>query len=162
MNLVWSKYSRYCVQCGRAFRVSTDTIKNNRKDGQVTEAEAVKAVVWCLECVVGSGVPGEIIRPEEVAVAFSNVIREWLSPAELRKAIRDNRTELDTHVCHTHDHCDANMAMAEAFESLGLATPGDEMGEGSFSLWNAAWEIAIKAEFDPARVPGMKLAKGRK
>lgn len=46
--------------------------------------------------------------------------------------------------CASHDWCDANMAMAEAFENLGLdPLPDDEAErERMTTLWNEAWTAA--------------------
>lgn len=56
-----------------------------------------------------------------------------------------NKAEASTGICHSHDHCDANMLMLDAIESVM-----GEMDMGSpehTSLWNAAWDKAKAAGF---------------
>ena len=91
-----------------------------------------------------------------VAAEFSRVLRRWLTPAELAMAIRLNKLEpSNSIICHSHDFCDANMAMYEAFTTLGFTATCDveavESSEyaASQALWNAAWLIAFKADFSP-------------
>lgn len=83
---------------------------------------------------------------KQVADEFRRVIQRWLSPAELKEVDRLNAEEADPLVCHTHDFCDANMAMDPAFRKV--------VGRGSRSnwwkdanLWSAAWNIALKDGF---------------
>ena len=57
---------------------------------------------------------------------------------------------LDAPVCASHDHCDANMPMGEAFARV----MGREMEASSPSdaaLWRQAWAIAKAEGFHPAR-----------
>jgi hypothetical protein len=84
---------------------------------------------------------------ERIAELFSEKLRavatdeEW---AEMRAA---NRAEECAQVCHSHDFCDANVTMDEAFEevtgrsALSFESDSDEEA-GAFALWNEAWEIA--------------------
>lgn len=97
----------------------------------------------------------------EVAKEFSRILCRWLPPVEIAEAVRRNTTEpagSTTRMprrafCHSHDFCDANMAMYEAFNNLGITVSGDaedcESSEwlASSVLWNAAWTIAFKAGF---------------
>jgi hypothetical protein len=56
-------------------------------------------------------------------------------------------------VCHSHDHCDANMAMEAAMHNFGLdifsddEEDGDPLVEEHVGIWNAAWAIAKASEF---------------
>lgn len=95
-------------------------------------------------------------RPELIAGAFSRVLRQWLTPLQMAKVITRNRRELHAGVCHSHDFCDANMAMDEAFKvvlgrGMLLIEDGasDEDKEADTDLWNAAWDIAKKRDFYP-------------
>ena len=83
--------------------------------------------------------------PETLAVRFSATLREWLSAYEMALVIAKNREEQTPLVCHSHDYCDANMAMLEAFELFGLdpCLQDQELVE----LWNTAWSVAAKMEF---------------
>jgi hypothetical protein len=93
-----------------------------------------------------------------LADTFVVVLREWLSPGELREVRVLNAQEAHSGVCHTHDFCDANMAMYEAFVRHGLAMRESDMdpeyvataeivGGGpdhpiDDEVWGAAWDIA--------------------
>lgn len=85
-----------------------------------------------------------------LAQAFGNVIREWLTPEQLRRANRDNKTyDYDPEVCASHDYCDSNMAMLEAWcELLGIDEDDvDVCDDTMHGLWNEAWLIAKRAHF---------------
>lgn len=106
-------------------------------------------------------------RSDAVAVAkkFSQLLRKELK-TDLDIVIKRNRVEnaLLPHgasVCHTHDFCDANMVMDKAIRACGFDPDKarDEDGEPIepfdtelTALWNEAWNLANKAEFDPKRI----------
>ncbi len=54
---------------------------------------------------------------------------------------RLNREEYGPNVCASHDFCDANMPMAEAFESLFGREP-DLISDTDFNIWAEAWDLA--------------------
>lgn len=55
---------------------------------------------------------------------FKKVIREWLTTDEVAEVNLLNSGEYAvTGCCATHDFCDANMAMAEAYKQLGWEDP---------------------------------------
>ena len=86
----------------------------------------------------------------KLAAVFAEVLHEWLTPAQMREVVA--RNEHYGNACASHDFCDANMAMDEAFTK----TQGREleMGEGTrqsradVALWNGAWAIAKRMNFD--------------
>ena len=94
---------------------------------------------------------------ERIADAFANIIRDWLTAAEWAEMQARNVDDSDG-VCASHDFCDANMAMAEAFETVTGREPAfgyDTLADGSpvdpaaatqadadCALWSAAWIIA--------------------
>ena len=88
---------------------------------------------------------------QEVAREYSKVLRDWLSEEEMAEVIRLNKAQANPSVCHSHDFCDANMAMQEAFRNLKTTTPFDASGDDEEAqvteLWNEAWDIAKKSEF---------------
>ena len=149
----WTRFASYCRDCGRAFRVSPDALRSVGLDreGEVSLDEVAAALVSCVGCITGEPLAGEIIEPREVAGKFSEVLRQWLRPWKLQKVVERNRNQRDPHSCHSHDFCDANMAMVEALASFGLASACDDFGQGSFAIWNQAWDIAKTAEFDPVK-----------
>lgn len=91
-------------------------------------------------------VPGDIISV--LASEFAMVIREWLSQDELNEVLARN-ARYSPSVDAVHDFCDANMAMEEAFQNLGLPAPGDVGDECDAAglLWHAAWVYAKRARY---------------
>lgn len=69
----------------------------------------------------------------------------------MKEIVRRNTTpDYAEHSCATHDFCDANMPMFEAFEKV----VGRELNledDAEMKLINKAWTIARKAEFRWAR-----------
>ena len=86
-------------------------------------------------------------RAEKIAAEFVRILRSWATDEEWDAMLRDNAAEADSGVCHSHDFCDANMAMEEAFHNLGFKTCADIEEESAekgvaTDLWNAAWDAA--------------------
>lgn len=94
---------------------------------------------------------------QRLALAFSRALREAL-PAVMHSVIVANRQETDPGICHSHDHCDANMVMAGAFEEV-LGRPAymscdvedgnctEAQCAADMRLWDAAWTLARIGEF---------------
>lgn len=89
--------------------------------------------------------------PTALAAEFVTTLKSWLTPVEfLQMRFRNAREESDL-VCHSHDYCDANMAMDEAMRKLGLAeqldSDSERLGDENAltDLWNSAWEKAMPA-----------------
>jgi len=98
---------------------------------------------------------------ETLAKAFCDVVTRSLSSDELLQVIEWNRAEKDPLVCHTHDYCDANMLMDEAFTEAFGCSPLDDgqrdpkddgMTLANVTLWNAAWNLAKGANFKSEEV----------
>lgn len=89
---------------------------------------------------------GEVKR---LAEEFSKVLRIWLTPMQMAIVVERNSENTDERVCHSHDFCDANMAMQDAFERVFGREPrmdgGSDLDE---SLWGFAWDVAKDCEFD--------------
>lgn len=100
------------------------------------------------------------LTPEAVAKAFCAVVRESLDGYELSEVIARNKTPeyTETGSCATHDFCDANMLMLQAFTDLLGYEPDSvcddpcEWKNGVQRRWNAAWNLAVAAEFDADRI----------
>jgi hypothetical protein len=76
---------------------------------------------------------------ENLAREFSRILKLWLTAEQMAQVVADNAQEdSDSSVCHSHDYCDANMAMAQALSNLGMFDPLD---------WNAAWDMAKANHF---------------
>lgn len=91
---------------------------------------------------------------EKVARSFAAALtRDYLTDKERRRVLVDNEKELAStkpnQCCHTHDYCDANMAMLDAFvEVLGRETrTGDDDDGTDTNLWNSAWSYAKSNRF---------------
>jgi hypothetical protein len=82
-----------------------------------------------------------------IAEAFALVLIEWLSTEEWDEMRLRNANESNPNVCHSHDFCDANMAMDRAMTDFGYPLPLD-LNEDHPSvvehveIWNEAWDLA--------------------
>lgn len=89
---------------------------------------------------------------QNLAMEFSSVLREWLSEEEMLMVLARNARENDPLICHSHDFCDANMAMDEAARNLGFKEIYDH-GESEEEVvracvfWSAAWAKAKASGF---------------
>lgn len=100
---------------------------------------------------------------ESLARSFADHLRDYLDTKELDAAIRLNEVDPDAasgKVCHTHDFCDANMAMFDAFKATvgralfmswdveaGRCTQAD--CDADLTLCNEAWTMAKANRFYP-------------
>lgn len=81
-----------------------------------------------------------------IARKFSELLHENLSVYEMEHIIASNKTPEYKDCCASHDFCDANVYMAEAFEEVN----GEEIdlqNQNHTDLWNEAWRIAKEKEF---------------
>ncbi|WP_432263359.1 hypothetical protein [Cupriavidus sp. TMH.W2] len=84
---------------------------------------------------------------EMLAKRFSAVLGEWLSTTELAIVVARNRACKDPLVCHSHDFCDANMAMQQAIEEIKIGDSESLVTDEQTDLMNAAWDIAKSNHF---------------
>lgn len=82
-----------------------------------------------------------------IARQFCHLVRDELSKDEVAQVIERNKQNPESE-CATHDFCDANVLMAEAFEramdrSMRLESQVD------MALVNGAWGIAKARHFKP-------------
>lgn len=82
-----------------------------------------------------------------LAVAFSRIVQRDLKP-HLPEIIARNKVG-HPGACATHDFCDANELMAEAFKEFTGREP-DCADEKDAALWSGAWNAAYAASFEPA------------
>lgn len=87
-----------------------------------------------------------------VAQVFAAIMKEWLLPAHLLEVRRRNlgMAQAGEAGCASHDFCDANMAMDQAFRVVFIRDPLMHDGSPDSLLWNRAWEMA-RAEHLTAR-----------
>lgn len=86
---------------------------------------------------------------QKIALAreFGSLIQGEFTCRQFREMVYANKRELeDSVVCHTHDYCDANMVMLEAFQTVFQREP-DMESDDDLELWNDAWAIAKAADF---------------
>jgi hypothetical protein len=79
-----------------------------------------------------------------LAMDFSLVIKKWLSTQDIKTVIERNATEGYKNCCATHDFCDANQAMIDAYQIAF----GKELDlQENIALVNKAWDIAKAEKF---------------
>lgn len=83
---------------------------------------------------------------EEIARAFAASLVEGLGQATVREINARNAIEDHPSVCHTHDFCDANVDMWNAFEHTLHREP-DVDSESDADIWNQAWAFARAHNF---------------
>lgn len=81
-----------------------------------------------------------------LARAFSAKLQEDLTASQVRQMIDLNKCEASDSICHSHDFCDANMPMSDAFEAI-VGRQIDMDADADLDLWNDAWAIAKAADF---------------
>lgn len=104
-----------------------------------------------------------------IAETFAGNLREILSAEEWAEMRDLNAEHQDDGVCASHDYCDANMPMADAFEEvIGREPFGEpegidsERGQADANLWSRAWNIAKERHLtDPkeARLARFRMGK---
>lgn len=84
---------------------------------------------------------------QQLAIEFSNVLKSWLTEEEMKVVNTTNATDdyMDSS-CASHDFCDANMAMDEAWKKL-FAKEISLQNQRQIDLWNKAWRIAKSNKF---------------
>ncbi|MDE2101423.1 MAG: hypothetical protein KGL39_29520 [Patescibacteria group bacterium] len=133
------------------------------QEGSFTNVEQTFTLAQALDVIRFMPVPLSVIfdtlgdfREEfakEVANEFVCELKAALTPDQFAKMRADNATETSHLVCHSHDYLDANEIMAEAMltTSGGVATLIDDSDETFCTVWNRAWEIALKTELTETR-----------
>ena len=94
---------------------------------------------------------------QRLADDFSRIIRDWLTSEELAEVLLRNRNR-EPGVCATHDFCDANVAMEEAFTTV-LNRDFNPASIADVTLWSAAAELAKVSEF-PRKMQLIENAEG--
>jgi hypothetical protein len=86
-----------------------------------------------------------------LAQAFGEEVQAAFTPTEFRRMVDMNKSShADRGICATHDFCDANMLMLEAFKKTfgrepAILTDSDDTVDAR--LWGDAWAIAKAADF---------------
>jgi hypothetical protein len=90
---------------------------------------------------------GLSIEADCIAAQFSTTLNGQLTPAELEEVRQRNADpQREPGVCATHDFCNADEAMAQAFWRV-MHRDIDAANQTDVALWRAAWWIARSVEF---------------
>lgn len=96
---------------------------------------------------------------EQIARRFSQLLTAYIGDAKVRVAINRNKLESYEDCCASHDFCDANMVMLEAFNQLSVKPPTDSTAgpeqDEAVRLWGAAWDLARENKFYLGEKPDM-------
>jgi hypothetical protein len=88
---------------------------------------------------------------ETIARQFCRELQRLIGTKKLALAARRNQLNPNKAVCHTHDFCDANVAMDAAFK---VVTGRNASLRGTLTnvVWQQAWALARAARFQPDAV----------
>ena len=88
---------------------------------------------------------------KRLSLAFSRIIRSWLSDDEMLW-VKSQLLVNPEGGCYTHEICDPNMAMYEAFWEVFdrdiIPSHDRGMSESGCELWNSAWDHSMKCLFE--------------
>lgn len=92
----------------------------------------------------------ELIR--KLGDRFSVEVRNSLTDAEFVEVVKRNfQRHPGEHWCATHDFCDANEVMGDAFKVV-VGRESNPQDDDDLALWNAAWADADSGQFQ-SRIP---------
>jgi len=84
---------------------------------------------------------------ERLAAEFSTILHEWLNKDQVEDINRKNASpEYKDGCCATHDYCDPNEAMIQAFEKV-IGRKINMQQQSDINLINIAWNVARAQEF---------------
>ena len=83
--------------------------------------------------------------PNNLAVEFSRILNNWLTKQDIESINEANKK--DPNFCASHDYCDPNEAMLEAYENISGSTPVGFLATALLSLFREAWAIAKLSQF---------------
>tara|TARA_R110002126_G_scaffold257592_1_gene400640 strand:+ start:184 stop:495 length:312 start_codon:yes stop_codon:yes gene_type:complete len=83
--------------------------------------------------------------PILLAEKFTELLRATLTPSEFAEMADANANETNPGICHSHDYCDANQIMLDAFEATEM------VNDYSHTLWSDAWTYAREELFTPEK-----------
>ena len=94
------------------------------------------------------------LNRDKIARQFSIILREWLTPQQIDEVNRLNTPEIinKSGICHSHDFCDANEAMGEAFRAV-IRREADLRSDEDLAIWSNAWRTAKYGMFFPSPEP---------
>ena len=93
--------------------------------------------------------------PAALALEFSRVLTEWLGEAKIAQIVLANQTPEYRGCCASHDFCDSNQAMIDAWTNLSIVVIRANSSEHA-EVINRAWDIAKRHRFDPESIKEAK------
>jgi len=93
----------------------------------------------------------------KIAKEFSKLLTKFLSKKNMIHIIELNKVEKHMGVCHSHDFCDSNMFMDQAFQNIHFCQTS--FVDRDNEIWSNAWEIARNNHF---YIPEIPFKKGMK
>jgi hypothetical protein len=91
-------------------------------------------------------------RVRVLARRFAQELRQTLTTGEMDQVLKRNADPAQhAGVCASHDFCDANVCMIDAFELTEGREPEASSDEDT-ALINEAWNAARAAQFDPVAI----------
>lgn len=97
-----------------------------------------------LKCAAGALHTALKVTTQAISIQFIHSLKAVIPEQELEVLRERNRQRTSPGVCHTHDFCDANEVMAQAFHAV-VGRSFDSEIDGA--LWEQAWSIASQKEF---------------
>lgn len=100
---------------------------------------------------------------KRLALSFAISLREEIGDKDYNEVRARNATDEYARFCASHDFCDANMVMFDAFNTeIGLDIDFDNDDAPAFNddaaaIWNAAWDLA-RATYLTAASPDDAIA----
>lgn len=90
----------------------------------------------------------QLSQLSELSVNFSKILNEWLTQEEITSINQLNSTQeyLESDSCASHEFCDSNQAMVEAFEKVYNREP-DTRIDSDVEIINQAWAISKQNQF---------------
>ena len=90
-------------------------------------------------------------KTRQLALNFVALVCREFDEKTLSEIRRRNRAETNPSVCHTHDFCDANLLMDDAWRfTFGRDTNLDD--EVDCAVWSNAWARAVAANFEVRKI----------
>jgi hypothetical protein len=89
------------------------------------------------------------VTPEALAAAFCRELSREITAEQVAEVVTRNAAETNENVCHSHDFCDANEVMLDAWLSLDEDADVSDIigGDEQHKIWNEAWAIAKAGNF---------------
>lgn len=85
-------------------------------------------------------------RTWAIARTFSQLLKETIGQQKVYQVVNANVANPNKDTCASHDHCDANLLMSEAFEKhVGRKPHPTDIDD--VAQWNAAWKLAKERLF---------------